>query len=54
MEQEVLPLLRVISDAVFQQDNARAHVSRTEQAFVSAQPVSLLSWPVYSPDMSPI
>lgn len=54
VEPEVLPLLRRIPGAVFQQDNARAHVSQTAQAFFSAQQVSLLPWPAYSPDMSPI
>lgn len=54
VEPEVLPLLQSIPGAIFQQDNARVHVSHTVQAFFSTQQVSLLPWPAYSPDMSPI
>ena len=54
VEPKVLPLLRRILGAVFQQDNARAHVSQTAQTFFSAQNVMLLSWPAYSLDISPI
>ncbi|GFV66548.1 hypothetical protein TNCV_3894411 [Trichonephila clavipes] len=40
--------------AIFQQDNARPHVAKTVRDFCSAQHMQILSWPAYSPDMSPI
>ena len=52
VEPKVLPHLRHIPGAVFQQDNTPAHVSQTAQAFFSAQQVTLLPWPAYSPDTS--
>ena len=54
MEPEVIPRLRRIPVVVFQQDNARAHVFQTTQAFFSAQQITLLPWPAYPLDMSPI
>ena len=54
LEPEVLPLLQATPHAIFQQDNARAHVRRIVQAFFQRLLVSLLSWPACSPDMSPI
>ena len=54
VEPEVFPLLRRIPGIVFLQDNACAHVPQTAQSFFSAQQVTLLPWPAYSPDMSPI
>ena len=54
LEPEFLSLLRHIPGAVFQQDKSRARISQIAQAFFSAQQVTLLPWPAYSPDMSPI
>ncbi|GFW70324.1 transposable element Tcb2 transposase [Trichonephila clavipes] len=49
-------LLRIegIPGAIFQQDNARPHVTKTVRDFLSAQHMQLLPWPAYLPDMSPI
>ena len=54
VEGEVLPLLRHIPGALFQQNNARAHVSENAKVFFSAEQVALLPWLIYSPDMSGI
>ncbi|GFT34131.1 hypothetical protein TNCV_4385421 [Trichonephila clavipes] len=43
-----------IPGAIFQQDDARPHVSKTVRDFCSAQHMEPLPWPAYSPDMSPI
>ncbi|GFS85594.1 transposable element Tcb2 transposase [Trichonephila clavipes] len=48
---EVVPFLQ---GAIFQQDNARPHVTKTIRDFCSAQHMQRLLWPAYSPDMSPI
>ncbi|GFS53031.1 transposable element Tc1 transposase [Trichonephila clavipes] len=49
-------LLRIegIPGAIFQQDNARPHVTQTVRDFCSTRHIQLLPWPFYSPDMSPI
>ncbi|GFW80954.1 transposable element Tcb2 transposase [Trichonephila clavipes] len=54
LQPEVIPFLRGIPGAIFQQDNARPHVAKTVRDFCSAQHMQLLPWPAYSPDMSPI
>ena len=51
---EVIPFLQYIHEAIFQQNNARPQVSKTDRDFFSAQHMQLFPWPVYSPDMSPI
>ncbi|GFY18648.1 transposable element Tc1 transposase [Trichonephila clavipes] len=51
---EVVPFHQGIPGTIFQQDNARPHVAKTVGDFCSAQHVQLLSWPAYSPDISPI
>jgi transposase len=39
---------------VFQQDNARPHVTRITQARLAAANVNAMHWPAYSPDMNPV
>ncbi|GFV34080.1 uncharacterized protein TNCV_4121771 [Trichonephila clavipes] len=51
---EVLPFLQGLLGAIFQQDNAHLHVAKPVLDFCPAQRMQLLSWPAYSPDMSPI
>ena len=52
LQPEVLPLLQATPHAIFQQDNARPHVTRFVQAFFQGLRVSLLSWLARSPNMS--
>ncbi|GFW93026.1 transposable element Tcb1 transposase [Trichonephila clavipes] len=40
--------------AIFQQDNARPHVTRFVQRFFVNHQIELLPWPARSPDLSPI
>ncbi|GFV06087.1 transposable element Tcb1 transposase [Trichonephila clavipes] len=53
LEPVVLPYLQGLATAVFQQDNARPHVTRINQRLVNHQ-IELLPWPTRSPDLSPI
>jgi len=39
---------------MLQDDNARPHVARICTQFLEAENISVLAWPAYSPDMSPI
>ena len=52
LQTKVLPLLQPTPHAIFQQDNARPYVARIVQVFFQKWQVSLLPWPVCSPDMS--
>ncbi|GFU35863.1 transposable element Tcb2 transposase [Trichonephila clavipes] len=54
LQPEVVPFLQGILGAIFQQDNAHPHVTKTVRDFCSAQDMQLLPWPAYLPDMSPI
>ncbi|UYV84347.1 hypothetical protein LAZ67_X001911, partial [Cordylochernes scorpioides] len=47
-----LPYLQGVSNALYQQDNARPHTARISQQ--ALQDVQMLPWPPYSPDLSPI
>ena len=49
----VLPFVRQ-HNVTFQQNNARAHVTRLSMAFHQQNNVSVMHWPLYSPDLSPI
>jgi len=49
----VVPLVQRYN-LTFQQDNARPHVARICQNFLTAQNIQPLDWPAYSPDLSPI
>ncbi|GFS89200.1 transposable element Tcb1 transposase [Trichonephila clavipes] len=54
LEPVVLPYLQGLATAIFQQDNARPHVTRiVRRVFVTHQ-IELLPWPARSPDLSPI
>ncbi|GFV76098.1 transposable element Tcb1 transposase [Trichonephila clavipes] len=53
-ESVVLPYLQGLTTAIFQQDNARAHVARIVQRFFVNHQIKLLPWPARSPDLSPI
>jgi transposase len=39
---------------ILQQDNARPHVTRVCQDFLTNHNINPLDWPLYSPDLSPI
>ncbi len=39
---------------MLQHDNARLHVARICTQFLEAENITVLAWPAYSPDMSPI
>ena len=39
---------------IFHQDNARPHVARICQDFLTNHNINPLDWPLYSPDLSPI
>ncbi|GFW83604.1 transposable element Tcb1 transposase [Trichonephila clavipes] len=54
LQPQAIPFLQGLPGAVFQQDNARPHVAKTVKSYIDSQQVQLLSWPAYSPDMSPI
>jgi len=41
-------------DTLFQQDNARCHTTRVSMGYLDEQYVSVLPWPAFSPDLSPI
>ncbi|GFY26154.1 transposable element Tcb1 transposase [Trichonephila clavipes] len=49
-----LPYPQGLAPALFQQDNVRPHVARIVQRFFVNHQIELLSWPVCSPDLSPI
>ncbi|GFT97552.1 transposable element Tcb1 transposase [Trichonephila clavipes] len=54
LEPVVLPYLKGLASAIFQQDNARPHVARIVQRFLVNHQIELLPWPACSPDLSPI
>ncbi|GFU02686.1 transposable element Tcb1 transposase [Trichonephila clavipes] len=54
LEPVVLPYLQGLTTAIFQQDNARPHVTRIVQRFFVDHQIELLLWPARSPDLSPI
>ncbi|GFV45274.1 transposable element Tc3 transposase [Trichonephila clavipes] len=54
LEPVVLPYLQGLSTAIFQQYNARPHVTRIVQRFFVNHQIELLPWPARSPDLSPI
>lgn len=49
----VVPFVRR-HNVLFQQDNARCHVTRGNQDFLEANNVEVLQWPAYSPDFPAI
>ncbi|GFY18106.1 transposable element Tcb1 transposase [Trichonephila clavipes] len=54
LEPVVLPYLQCLSTAIFQQNNARLHVTRIVQRFFVNHQIEFLPWPVRSPDLSPL
>ncbi|GFX14081.1 transposable element Tcb1 transposase [Trichonephila clavipes] len=54
LEPVVLPYLHGLATALFQQDNARPHVTRIVQRFFVNHQIELLPWPACSLDFSPI
>ncbi|GFW50163.1 transposable element Tcb1 transposase [Trichonephila clavipes] len=54
LEPVVLPYLQVLATTIFQQNNARPHVTRIVQRFFVNRHIELLPWPAHSPDLSPI
>jgi transposase len=55
LEPTVMPFLEEHPEIrFFQQDNARPHSARVTKTFLSDNEISVLDWPPYSPDFSPI
>ncbi|GFS92997.1 transposable element Tcb1 transposase [Trichonephila clavipes] len=54
LEPVVLPYLQGVATAIFQQDNARPHVTRLVQRFFVNHQIELIPWPASSPDLLPI
>ena len=54
LQSDFVPFFQGIPGAIFLQDCARPYVAKTVRNFCSAQQMQLLSWPAYSPDISPI
>ncbi|GFY32988.1 transposable element Tcb1 transposase [Trichonephila clavipes] len=54
LESVVLPYLQGLATAIFQQDNARPHVTRIVQMFFVNHKIELLPWTSRSPDVLPI
>jgi hypothetical protein len=51
----VLPFIRTHNfNHVFQQDNARCHISRVAKNFLNDNLIRTLPWPALSPDLHPI
>ncbi|GFV94114.1 hypothetical protein TNCV_2957741 [Trichonephila clavipes] len=48
----VMPYSEGFSSALYQQDNADPHVSRSIRTFLDTQDIRLLPWPAWSPDLS--
>ncbi|GFY00268.1 transposable element Tcb1 transposase [Trichonephila clavipes] len=54
LEPVVLSYLQGLATAIFQQNNARPHVTRIVQRFFFNHQIELLPWPARSPDLSSI
>ncbi|GFX10520.1 transposable element Tcb2 transposase [Trichonephila clavipes] len=52
LQPDVLPLMQRLPGAIFQQDNGRSHTAKVLKDCLCT--VTTLSWPVRSPDLSPI
>ena len=48
----IVPYLRGLPNAIFQQDNARPHVAHHVLTFLSTQAIQLLPWHAESADLS--
>jgi len=56
LESHLLPFFDSLEldEIVFQQDNARPHVSSTTLEWLERRGIETLDWPAYSPDLNPI
>ncbi|GFV22633.1 transposable element Tcb1 transposase [Trichonephila clavipes] len=54
LEPVALPYLQGLATAIFQQDNARLHMTCIVQRFFVNHQIELLPWPARCPDLSPI
>lgn len=56
VDEHVMPYLGGDRDSnyVYQQDNARPHVSKKSMAYFDSKNVELLTWPARSPDLNPM
>ena len=56
MKKHVVPNLRtaINQTAVFMQDNALCHISKSVYIFLSKEDVTVMEWPAQSPDVNPI
>ncbi|GFW95970.1 transposable element Tcb1 transposase [Trichonephila clavipes] len=54
LEPVVLSYLQGLATAIFQQDNARPHLTRIVQRFFVNHQIELLTWPAHSANISPI
>ncbi|GFX50116.1 transposable element Tcb1 transposase [Trichonephila clavipes] len=54
LEPVVLPYLQGLATSIFQQDNARPHVTHISQRFFVNRKIEYFPWPAHSPDLSPI
>ena len=49
-----LPFVQGVKNGIFQQDNARPHVSRSTLWFLDENNVNVMPWLARFPDLSPI
>lgn len=56
MDEDIIPMLksRYKSNFIYQQDNARPHTSKKSMEIFTKHQISILKWPPYSPDLSPV
>lgn len=56
LESHLIPFIKRQNNpnVIFQQDNARPHVSKSTKDWFSLREIELLYWPAFSPDLNPI
>lgn len=56
LEKHLLPFLerQDLNYVLFQQDNARPHVSKSTKKWLEDRNINTMYWPAYSPDLNPI